>query len=175
MVLLFSAEAHSRFAAEAAILPDSVCVMQAMPPCVLAQNLSGPGLDADVTLPPLATLQAHDTFELDFSLGCPGSRDVDCPIWDHTVQLFVCCDDPSPHAPPCEPCDPTLWSSSSSSVGTALGNTAWTTSHNQAGLLFGPSPRGRSSSSISRSSSSRCGRELGRWLTPFRSAALLHC
>ena len=74
------------------------------------QNLSGPGLDADVALPPLETLQAHDMFELDFQLSCPGTRDKDCPIWDHTVQLFVCCGDPSGEAPPCGgPCSPTVW------------------------------------------------------------------
>ncbi|XP_056158024.1 uncharacterized protein LOC130133585 [Lampris incognitus] len=33
-----------------------------------------------------------DTLELDTSLSCPGSRDSTCAHWDHTVQLFVCCD-----------------------------------------------------------------------------------
>ncbi|XP_076006636.1 uncharacterized protein LOC143000990 isoform X2 [Genypterus blacodes] len=33
-----------------------------------------------------------DTLELDLSLSCPGSRDSSCAQWDHTVQLFVCCD-----------------------------------------------------------------------------------
>ncbi|KAI9999847.1 hypothetical protein NQD34_011690 [Periophthalmus magnuspinnatus] len=43
-----------------------------------------------------ATLQlpsgVWDRLELDVSLSCPSSRDASCPQWDHTVQLFVCCD-----------------------------------------------------------------------------------
>ncbi|KAJ0066633.1 hypothetical protein NL108_016476, partial [Boleophthalmus pectinirostris] len=43
-----------------------------------------------------ATLQlpsgVWDSLELDVSLSCPSSRDSSCPQWDHTVQLFVCCD-----------------------------------------------------------------------------------
>uniref|UniRef100_A0A3Q3LRG8 Si:dkey-256h2.1 n=1 Tax=Mastacembelus armatus TaxID=205130 RepID=A0A3Q3LRG8_9TELE len=38
-----------------------------------------------------------DTLELDASLSCPGRRDVSCAPWDHTVQLFVCCDQLSPY------------------------------------------------------------------------------
>lgn len=38
-----------------------------------------------------------DTLELDASLSCPGRRDSSCAQWDHTVQLFVCCDHLSPH------------------------------------------------------------------------------
>ncbi|XP_071388895.1 uncharacterized protein [Centroberyx affinis] len=33
-----------------------------------------------------------DSLELDASLSCPGRRDLSCAHWDHTVQLFVCCD-----------------------------------------------------------------------------------
>ena len=127
---------------------------------MLLQNLSGPGLDADIALPPLETLHAHDTFELDFELSCPGDRDRDCPIWDHTVQLFVCCDDPSGHAAPCESCDPTLWvdpytSSASHDGGNSAGS---------AKMLWQPS-----SSSAASLALPQCGRELGRWITPFRS------
>lgn len=38
-----------------------------------------------------------DTLELDASLSCPGKRDSSCAQWDHTVQLFVCCDRTSPY------------------------------------------------------------------------------
>ena len=80
------------------------------PGCVALQNMSGPGIDAAISLPPLGVLQAHDTFELDFQLSCPGTRDKDCPIWDHTLQLFVCCEDPTATGPPCGgPCNPTVW------------------------------------------------------------------
>lgn len=35
-----------------------------------------------------------------------GKLDADCPIWDHVVQLFVCC----PGGPvPCDSCDDTIW------------------------------------------------------------------
>ncbi|XP_060936437.1 uncharacterized protein LOC133013499 [Limanda limanda] len=38
-----------------------------------------------------------DKLELDASLSCPGSRDSSCAHWDHTVQLFVCCDHLGPY------------------------------------------------------------------------------
>lgn len=127
---------------------------------MLLQNLSGPGLDADIALPPLDTLHAHNIFELDFQLSCPGVRDRDCPIWDHTVQLFVCCDDPSGHAAPCEPSDPTVWVEPYSS----------SSSDHRVGLSGSAPMRWLRSSSSSAASWAvpQCGRELGRWITPFR-------
>uniref|UniRef100_A0A3P9KSS7 Si:dkey-256h2.1 n=1 Tax=Oryzias latipes TaxID=8090 RepID=A0A3P9KSS7_ORYLA len=52
------------------------------------------GAVATVDLPP--DLWEFRTLELDASLSCPGRRDSSCPPWDHTVQLFVCCDRLSP-------------------------------------------------------------------------------
>ena len=50
---------------------------------------------------------------------CAGTTDADCAIWDHVVQLFVCCDDGEPDsggggggggaARPCDKCDSTVW------------------------------------------------------------------
>lgn len=34
-----------------------------------------------------------------------GELDADCPIWDHVVQLFVCCD----NDPDCQSCEVTPW------------------------------------------------------------------
>ena len=135
----------------------------------VTQNLSGPGLDADILLPPLATLQAHDFFELDFKLSCPGSRDTDCPVWDHTVQLFVCCHDPSGHADPCASCEPTVWTKPYSSSAASRGEPDRSAPPPQ-GVLGQPV---QISSSLGLSSS-QCGRELGRWITPFRLASLPH-
>ena len=135
----------------------------------VAQNLSGPGLDADIMLPPLARLQAHDFFQLDFKLSCPGSRDTDCPVWDHTVQLFVCCDDPSGHAAPCASCEPTIWTKPYSSSAASRGEPDRNAPLPQ-GVLGQPV---QTSSSLGLSSS-QCGRELGRWITPFRLASLTH-
>ncbi|XP_026172906.1 uncharacterized protein LOC113136365 isoform X2 [Mastacembelus armatus] len=53
------------------------------------------GAVATVDLP--LGLLDFDTLELDASLSCPGRRDVSCAPWDHTVQLFVCCDQLSPY------------------------------------------------------------------------------
>ena len=39
----------------------------------------------------------------DFQGGVSGVVDADCPIWDHVVQLFVCCDGD------CEGCEATPW------------------------------------------------------------------
>ncbi|KAL2084443.1 hypothetical protein ACEWY4_019961 [Coilia grayii] len=39
----------------------------------------------------------YDVLELDASLSCPGRRDETCAHWDHTVQLFVCCNQFSPY------------------------------------------------------------------------------
>ncbi|KAJ8354490.1 hypothetical protein SKAU_G00220570 [Synaphobranchus kaupii] len=48
------------------------------------------GAIATVSLP--ADVAKFDVLELDASLSCPGRRDETCAHWDHTVQLFVCCD-----------------------------------------------------------------------------------
>lgn len=53
------------------------------------------GAVATVDLP--LDLWDFDTLELDASLSCPGRRDSSCAQWDHTVQLFVCCDQRSPY------------------------------------------------------------------------------
>ncbi|XP_029360751.1 uncharacterized protein LOC115045283 [Echeneis naucrates] len=53
------------------------------------------GAVATVDLP--SGLLDVDTLELDASLSCPGRRDSSCAQWDHTVQLFVCCDHMSPY------------------------------------------------------------------------------
>nr|XP_019958974.1 PREDICTED: uncharacterized protein LOC109639771 [Paralichthys olivaceus] len=45
---------------------------------------------------PLGSLD-FNKLELDASLSCPGRRDSSCAQWDHTVQLFVCCDHLSPY------------------------------------------------------------------------------
>lgn len=42
-------------------------------------------------------LREFTVLELDASLLCPGRRDSSCAHWDHTVQLFVCCDRGSTH------------------------------------------------------------------------------
>ncbi|PIK55529.1 hypothetical protein BSL78_07563 [Apostichopus japonicus] len=54
------------------------------------------GVVSTVKLPSMEELLKYDKFELDASLSCPGTRDEDCPPWDHTVQLYVCCDAESP-------------------------------------------------------------------------------
>ncbi|XP_014788143.1 uncharacterized protein LOC106882100 [Octopus bimaculoides] len=54
------------------------------------------GIIANVTLPPLEKLRTYSTFELQVNLSCPGTRDEDCPAWDRTVGLHVCCNQSSP-------------------------------------------------------------------------------
>ncbi|XP_063054306.1 uncharacterized protein si:dkey-256h2.1 [Engraulis encrasicolus] len=53
------------------------------------------GAQATVDLPP--GVMDYDVLELDASLSCPGRRDESCAHWDHTVQLWVCCDQLSPY------------------------------------------------------------------------------
>lgn len=53
------------------------------------------GAVATVTLP--LGLSEFNRLELDAALSCPTKRDVSCAHWDHTVQLFVCCDRLGPH------------------------------------------------------------------------------
>lgn len=45
---------------------------------------------------PLGLLD-FNVLELDASLSCPGKRDMSCAHWDHTVQLFICCDQHGPY------------------------------------------------------------------------------
>lgn len=55
-------------------------------------NMQGEkGVTATVDLPSIYDLQRYEHVELDFSLSCPGPTDDACPHWDHTVQLYVCC------------------------------------------------------------------------------------
>ncbi|KAJ8320330.1 hypothetical protein KUTeg_001917 [Tegillarca granosa] len=41
-------------------------------------------------------LRTYGKMELDMSLSCPGDKDTTCPHWDHTINLYVCCDKKSP-------------------------------------------------------------------------------
>lgn len=50
------------------------------------------GVVRTIKLPPLSELQRYNHAYIDMALGCPGSTDYGCPHWDHTVQLYVCCD-----------------------------------------------------------------------------------
>ncbi|XP_033729101.1 LOW QUALITY PROTEIN: uncharacterized protein LOC117318180 [Pecten maximus] len=54
------------------------------------------GVVVNVTLPDLTDLQKFSKMELDMSLSCPGTMDTECPHWDHTINLYVCCDPGSP-------------------------------------------------------------------------------
>ncbi|KAM6994372.1 uncharacterized protein LKV04_006787 [Tautogolabrus adspersus] len=60
---------------------------------VLMQGEKGAVATVDL---PLGLLD-YDLLELDASLSCPGRRDSTCAHWDHTVQLFVCCDHTGPY------------------------------------------------------------------------------
>nr|XP_006821161.1 PREDICTED: uncharacterized protein LOC100372536 [Saccoglossus kowalevskii] len=55
-----------------------------------------PGVVVTTKLPPMEEMMKYSKVELDTSLSCPGTRDETCPEWDHTVQLYVCCDRESP-------------------------------------------------------------------------------
>ncbi|KAK9816886.1 hypothetical protein WJX72_006713 [[Myrmecia] bisecta] len=108
------------------------------------------GVAADITLPAKTILKQYDTLELDLKLSCPGSFDADCPIWDHVVQLFVCCEDPTGVAPPCDKCSATPWMAMQHEGEPEA--EAWKASNLVQDALPGDA----------------CGRELGRWMTPFR-------
>ncbi|KAK3609886.1 hypothetical protein CHS0354_015079 [Potamilus streckersoni] len=49
------------------------------------------GVVANVSLPAMKELSIFRKFELVMSLSCPGERDTTCAHWDHTIQVFVCC------------------------------------------------------------------------------------
>ncbi|XP_008297579.1 uncharacterized protein LOC103370331 [Stegastes partitus] len=81
----FSADLQAKLQSPAKVVPvfDKV-QMQGEKGAVATVNLPLDSLD-------------FDTLELDASLSCPGRRDSSCAQWDHTVQLFVCCDALSPY------------------------------------------------------------------------------
>ncbi|XP_035698307.1 uncharacterized protein LOC118431301 [Branchiostoma floridae] len=54
------------------------------------------GVVATVKLPSVKEMLEYSNVELDMSLSCPGTRDDTCPHWDHTIQLYVCCDEGHP-------------------------------------------------------------------------------
>ncbi|EDV28324.1 uncharacterized protein TRIADDRAFT_37261 [Trichoplax adhaerens] len=52
------------------------------------------GASAIVNLPPV---KEYQDVQLDMALSCRGKRDEECPPWDHTVQLYVCCSNATSH------------------------------------------------------------------------------
>jgi len=51
------------------------------------------GVVASFSVPPWDFLRRSVLrLQLDASLSCPGDRDEDCPPWDHTIHLTICCD-----------------------------------------------------------------------------------
>ncbi|BDA49567.1 hypothetical protein COCOBI_14-1860 [Coccomyxa sp. Obi] len=111
------------------------------------------GVVAHVKLPTAAEQAEYDTLELDFTLSCPGTLDADCPIWDHVVQLFVCCEDAEGRTDHCDKCDVTPWMAMS---------------HNDPSGVEWREERLSLASQGFGSSGEACGKELGRWITPFR-------
>ena len=61
---------------------------------------------AETPPPPLSNCRIHRLW-----YAVAGSLDADCPIWDHVVQLFVCCEDPDGRTSHCDKCDVTPWMS----------------------------------------------------------------
>lgn len=113
------------------------------------------GAVTKVLIPGLPTLQRFNTLELDFTLGCPGTHDADCPLWDHVVQLFVCCPNPDGTPQHCDTCQRTAW--------------------RRRALLAHETPhwdlaagRGLPQQFVAQAVAPACGRELGRWITPFK-------
>ncbi|XP_047136930.1 uncharacterized protein LOC100204111 isoform X1 [Hydra vulgaris] len=53
------------------------------------------GVVKSIKVPSLDELQKYQHVYLDMALGCPGTSDYTCPHWDHTVQLFICCNNTS--------------------------------------------------------------------------------
>ncbi|KAL6745640.1 hypothetical protein V8C86DRAFT_2972134 [Haematococcus lacustris] len=81
----YLAEVEQRKAAEP---PD--LELQAFDQAVLGGER---GASVALQLPEEARLRRFTRMELDMRLNCQGSRDSDCPAWDHVIQLFACCGD----------------------------------------------------------------------------------
>uniref|UniRef100_A0A8C9V7G5 Si:dkey-256h2.1 n=1 Tax=Scleropages formosus TaxID=113540 RepID=A0A8C9V7G5_SCLFO len=56
------------------------------------KNVVMQGDPGAVTTVDLPTAMDFDVLQLEATLSCPGKRDETCAPWDHTVQLYVCCD-----------------------------------------------------------------------------------
>jgi hypothetical protein len=81
---------------------------------------------------------------------------ADCPVWDHVVQLFACCQPPGAVAPPaCKPCQTTPWLAGGRNGG-------------RDGPPADTHRRDRGGGLTATGSDELCGPELGRWITPFR-------
>jgi hypothetical protein len=143
----------------------------------LRQNLSKPALVVPVMstarlgksssvvtiqLPPLDLLSSFGHMEIDFSLNCLGSRDTDCPIWDHCITLTATCHDPA---------DSRVAPSSATAAATAMLAAAALRGKNE---HFGTADArgvGTSGSDPVWLGSGEAGgtvNEMGRWVTPFR-------
>ncbi|PRW21088.1 Peptide-N(4)-(N-acetyl-beta-D-glucosaminyl)a sparagine amidase F [Chlorella sorokiniana] len=149
---------------------------------------TGRPLRKSVTLPNWSKLAGKDQVELDMQLSCAGTTDADCPTYDHVIQLFVCCGTADGMLPPCEPCQPTVWAGSSGSAGGSGSSSSGGDSSSSGGsgmslpLLPGAAAARHNGSTRAlaaawqeqpalvqgQSNGQKCGRELGRWITPFR-------
>ena len=87
-----------------------------------------------------------------------------CPAWDHALRLYVCCDDPQGLLPPCAPCQNVVWRRAA-----VAGSSAVLRRRLQAGSSVVDGGGG----SVQAAASQGCGRELGRYMTPYRRAALV--
>lgn len=108
-----------------------------------------PGIVANVTLPPLATLATSDVLELDFALSCPGAFQESCAIWDRTLELTVCCE----------------MDEDTAADAYAIPAVNRHGAPDEEALTRPGRPIHRAFDSRS---SPMCGAELGRWITPFR-------
>lgn len=99
----------------------------------------------------------------------------------------MCCGTADGMLPPCEPCQPTVWAGSDGNSRASSGGASGSGSHT--GLPLLPSAAARHNGSAralatawqeqpalrqeGRPNGKACGRELGRWVTPFRCAAFV--
>ncbi len=132
------------------------------------------------------------SLRLDRSAPAHAACSADCPTYDHVVQLFVCCGTADGMLPPCDPCQPTVWADTSSGSGITSSHGSSSSGHSNSGvgdsndmaLPLLPSEASRHNGSAralaaaqqeqaallaqQQPNGKQCGRELGRWVTPFR-------
>lgn len=117
-----------------------------------------------------------------------------CPAWDHVVQLFAC-----PEGELCQPCQPTVWLPRGAGSPAGLwgrrtnvpvgerdgrGGAAGAALPGLLPAAAGGGPRSLAAASVGAGNTPQdgdgrggaappllCGREIGRWITPFRQVA----
>lgn len=79
------------------------------------ENTALRGAHGAVSTVHIGSTKMYDRLKIEFRLECPSLKDESCPVYDHLIQVFVCCGDAATQAT-CPACSLTPWVSGEAGV-----------------------------------------------------------